>query len=705
MENELVIEIGTEEIPALFLRKAETDLKEKLHSELNNNSLDHGDISTFSTPRRLVAYIENLNYTQKDVVVENFGPPLKVAFDDDGKPTKAGLGFARSQNVDIKKLEIVERNNGEFLCYRNKIKGKKTSAVLKDIIPGIITSLNFRKSMRWGNYKTTFARPIRWLAAVYNGKSVVFEIENIKSSNKSFGHRFTSPKQFKFTDWAGYTKELEDKDVIIDASEREKLIVKKADAAAKKLNGRIHYETELMETVVYIVEHPTVLTGEFEEKYLKLPKEVLISVMKNHQKYFPVYSANGKRLLPNFIFVSGIPSKKPKTIIKGNERVIRARFSDAEFFFKEDSRKHLSEYNSELENMVYLSQIGSYYEKVERLKKISDVISGELNLDNKTSISVNLIRAAELSKADLATQMVFEFPELQGTMGKYYAEISGEDKDVAKAIEEHYMPLSRDGELPETYLGSLLSIVEKIDNICSCFIVGLKPTGSADPYALRRQAIGIIKIVIERKLNLSVNSIFSKSIELTLNSIDKQKKDNLEQSEFEVLKDIVEFISDRFKNLLVDEGYSVNVIDSVISLDFDNIPNSFNKIKALEKFRKQKGFGELAVAFKRVVNIAKDDPVAEVDANLFRDNSERVLYDNFIDIKNKTDVYFDNQGITTEKDYTEALNLIKTLKEPVDNFFDNVMVMDKDEKLKNNRLALLSEIKELFFQISDFSKI
>ncbi|NIP31961.1 MAG: glycine--tRNA ligase subunit beta, partial [Candidatus Dadabacteria bacterium] len=428
----------------------------------------------------------------------------------------------------------------------------------------------------------------------------------------------------------------------------------------------------------------------------------LISVMKNHQKYFPVYSAKKDELLSNFVFVSGIKSKKPKTIIKGNERVIRARFSDAEFFYNEDSKNHLSEYLNELKSMVYLSQIGSYYQKVQRLKKISRFLAGELNLQNEKN---DLVKAAELAKADLATQMVFEFPELQGTMGKYYAHISGEKNSVSTAIEEHYMPLTRDGDLPESMLGSILSIVEKIDNICSCFIADLKPTGSADPYALRRQAIGIIRIIIEQKLNISLNSVLSKSINITIKSMDKENLSKVSESESQILDNIINFISDRFKNLLIDEGFSTNVIDSVLSLSFDNPTDSYNKIKAVQKFKKEKQFEELAIAFKRVVNIAKDKPKAKMNIKLFQDKSETNLYNKFQEIKEKTEKYFDSNGISSESDYLKALNQIKSLKKPVDDFFDNVMVMDKDEKLKNNRLALLSEIKNLFFQISDFSKI
>ncbi|MGH7885766.1 MAG: glycine--tRNA ligase subunit beta, partial [Thermodesulfobacteriota bacterium] len=450
-----------------------------------------------------------------------------------------------------------------------------------------------------------------------------------------------------------------------------------ADKLAASVNGQLFTDSELIETVVNIVEYPIVLMGEFEKKYLNLPKEVLISVMKNHQKYFPVYKNGSDDLLPYFIFVCGTKVKDNKVVIKGNERVLRARLNDAEFFWNEDIKNPLGNNLEKLKSMVFLSEIGNYYEKTKRLEMLSEQLS---ILCGKEKIKDDLKRAAALSKADLVSQMVFEFPELQGTMGKYYAKESGEKEAVAKAIEEHYMPTGRDGNLPKTEIGALLSITDKIDNICSCFKANLKPTGSADPYALRRQSIGIIQIVLDKKLNFSLKLLVEKA-------------------------NVIDFISERFKNLMLDEGYTNNVIDSVLSTGFDNIFDSYNKMKAVEKFRKQKDFDELAVAFKRVVNIAKDKPKAKLDIRLFKDKSETNLYKSFSDIKDKTDKYFENKGLTTETDFLNALNLIKTLKEPIDNFFDNVMVMDKDETLKNNRLALLNEIKTLFFQISDFSKI
>ena len=513
MEKELILEIGTEEIPALFLEKAREDLGNILSGELRDKGIEFEEMEIFYTPRRLSARVSGLERKQRDRTTENFGPPKRIAFDEDGKPTKAAAGFARSQKVDVEELVIAKRDNGEFLCVRKTVKGKKTSSVLKEILPGVISSVPFRKSMRWGDGKLTFARPIRWIAALYDGKPVKFSVENIKSSDRSCGHRFTSPKPFRVTSWGNYLKTLEKNNVVADPEKRKKIIRRDTEAAAKKIGGTIKEDPELLETVVNLVEHPTVLVGEFEEKYLRLPEEVLISVMKNHQKYFPVYSEKTGKLLPCFIFVCGTPVKDKQVIVRGNERVIRARLNDAEFFFSEDTKKSLSAYTEDLESMVFLSDIGTYREKVERMRMLAADIFASPDLE----------RAAELSKSDLATQMVFEFAELQGVMGKYYSLASKEKKAVANAIEEQYMPLTRTGELPRTKTGALLSIVDKTDNICSSFIADLAPTGSSDPYALRRQTLGIIRIAIEKKLDISLSTLLERGIRLVLDSMDAQK--------------------------------------------------------------------------------------------------------------------------------------------------------------------------------------
>lgn len=696
MEKELILEIGTEEIPALFLEKAREDMGNILSGELRDKGVEFEEMEIFYTPRRLSARVSGLQRKQRDRTTENFGPPKRIAFDEDGEPTKAAVGFARSQKVDVEELIIAKRDNGEFLCVRKTVKGKKTSSVLKEILPGVISSVPFRKSMRWGDGKLTFARPIRWIAALYDDKPVKFSVENIKSSDRSFGHRFTSPKPFRVTSWGNYLKALEKNNVVADPEKRKGIIRKNTEAAAKKIGGTIKEDPELLETVVNLVEHPTVLVGEFEEKYLRLPEEVLISVMKNHQKYFPVYSEKTGKLLPRFIFVCGTPVKDKQVIIRGNERVIRARLNDAEFFFSEDTKKSLSAYTEDLESMVFLSDIGTYREKVERMKMLAADIFASPDLE----------RAAELSKSDLATQMVFEFAELQGVMGKYYSLTSKEKKTVANAIEEQYMPLTRTGELPRTKTGALLSIVDKTDNICSCFIADLAPTGSSDPYALRRQTLGIIRIAIEKKLDISLSTLLERGIRFVLDSMDAQKARDGKLSEEELKVNILAFFSERFRNLMTESGYERSVVESVISAGFDNPLDAYRRINALGKFAKRKDFEALATGFKRVFNIAKTRPSSPLDKKLFKQKEEKDLHRAFT--KTQTAVLkklADSEKAARQSDYLKALESIKTLSAPIDRFFDAVMVMDKNKKIRDNRLALLNEIKDLFFMIADFSKI
>ncbi len=696
MEKELILEIGTEEIPALFLEKAREDLGKILSGELHDKGIHFEEMDIFYTPRRLSARVSGLERKQRDRTTENFGPPKRIAFDEDGKPTKAALGFARSQKVDIEELVIAKRDNGEFLCVRKTAKGRKTSSVLKEILPGVISSIPFRKSMRWGEGKMTFARPIRWIAALYDGKPVRFRVENIKSSDRSFGHRFTSPKPFRVASWENYLRNLEKNNVIADPEKRKEIIRRDTEAAAKKIGGTIKEDPELLETVVNLVEHPTVLVGEFEKKYLRLPTEVLISVMKNHQKYFPVYSQKTGKLMPCFIFVCGTPVKDKQVIVRGNERVIRARLNDAEFFFSEDTKKSLSAYTEDLQSMVFLSDIGTYREKVERMRMLAADIFASPDLE----------RAAGLSKSDLATQMVFEFAELQGVMGKYYSLASGEKKAVGNAIEEQYMPLTRTGKLPRTKTGALLSIVDKTDNICSCFIADLAPTGSSDPYALRRQTLGIIRIAIEKKFDVSLSALFERGIRLVLDSMDAQKTRDGKLSEEELKENILAFFSERFRNLMTESGYERNVVESVISAGFDNPLDAYRRINALGKFAKRKDFEALATGFKRVFNIARTRPSSPLEKKLFKQKEEKELHRAFT--KTQTAVLkrlADSEKAPGQSDYLKALESIKTLSAPIDRFFDAVMVMDKDKKIRDNRLALLNEIKDLFFMIADFSKI
>jgi glycyl-tRNA synthetase beta chain len=698
MEKELILEIGTEEIPARFLGEAIRNLGLIAEQELRNASLSYNTIHTYGTPRRLTLRVTGLLEKQKDRIVEILGPPKRIAFDENGVPTKAALGFAKSQGVDVEDLVIVEREKGEVVAVRKTIRGEKTKELLKKLIPQIVLSIPFKKSMRWGNVDISFVRPIRWILAVYDGKTIPFVIGDVKSGATTRGHRFMSAKPFRIRTWEEYIDTLGKNFVVLDQDRRKETIKKEINKLAENINGKVQEDEELLDTVTHLVEFPVVLMGSFSIEFLQLPKEVLISVMRNHQKYFPVFSATtnpqGYELLPYFIFVCGTPVKDPKIVISGNEKVIRARFTDAKFFFEEDTKTPLSKKIEKLKDMVFLSDLGTYYDKTQRLEKLVTYIGKTLGLqENQLK---ELERAAVLSKADLATQMVFEFPELQGIMGKYYARISGETDLVAKAIEEQYMPTSREGKLPETLAGAILSISDKIDNISACFILGLTPTGTSDPYALRRQAIALINIVLSKELNLELKKVFRHSLELITSQF---KNNELREKVDETLKSIMDFIAERLKNLLVSEGFSQDVVDAVVATGCSNIVESKKKIEALEEFRRLPEFNPLAIAFKRVVNIVKGQPRDKVEETLLVESTEHLLYQAFLEAKKSIDEKI------SEGRYKEALIQMKALKEPIDRYFDEVLVMDKDSRIRKNRLSMLWEIRDLFFKIADFSKI
>lgn len=693
MEKELILEIGTEEIPAGFMNEAIRSLSEITERKLRENAISYGGISSFGTPRRLALRVTGLGDEQEDRSVESYGPPVRIAFDEKGNPTNATIGFAKSQGIRVEELVTVKRDRGEFLAAVKKIKGQKTEKLLKEILPGIIGELRFRKSMKWGDGDYVFARPIRWILAVYGGKPVGFVIGDVKSSSKSFGHRFMSPKAFNVSFWEDYSTGLEKGCVMLDQEKRKRYIEKEISNLAAKIGGTAHIDEELLDTVTYLVEYPVVLKGDFEESFLDLPKEVLISVMKNHQKYFPVESGDGDGgLLPHFIFVAGTKAGDDSVVIKGNERVIRARFTDARFFYNEDRSAPLAEKAGRLKGMVFLSDLGTYYDKTERIKLVAGHIGKELGFE---SMLPDIVRAAGLSKADLATQMVFEFPELQGIMGRYYALLSGEKNDVATAIEEQYKPTSREGDLPGSAIGSVISIADKTDTISSCFASGLVPTGTSDPYALRRQAIAIINIALEKNYHLSIGALFRAA----LGAIISQTNGKFRERQDNIFAEITAFIKERFRNIMISDGFPQDVVEAAVSVEFDDVVEVKRRIEALAEFRKAPDFESLGVAFKRVVNIVKGPPRGEVRESVFVEPAEKDLYMSFVETREKAGAKM------SEKNYREALSIMRKLKEPVDKFFDSVLVMDENEELRNNRLSMLWEIRELFFRIADFSKL
>ena len=686
MSKELLLEIGTEEIPSVYLNPAIGRVEELSKKIFTENRLSYEQIKVFGSPRRLVLLVENLSERQEGVVSKVMGPPKRVSFDDKGVPTQAAIGFAKNQGIKVEDLKIEKTEKGEYLCAVKEDKGEAAKKILPEILHKLIFTIHFPKHMRWGDGNIKFVRPVHWILAIYNGDVVKLKLDSVKSSNKSFGHRFLSPKTFAVKDFTSYKKKTKDNYIIFNHIERREIILKEAGKLSKKAGGTLYEDSDLLDAVTHLVEYPCPILGEFEKEYLELPKEILISVMKKHQRYFPIINSDG-RLLPYFIAISNNKVKNSAVMKAGYERVLKARFSDARFFYEEDRKKPLNDYIEKLKSVVFQDKLGTYYEKVERVVQITKYITDKIAPASKEITE----RAAFLCKADLVTQMVYEFPDLQGIMGREYARLSGEKPDVANAIYEHYLPRFVGDKLPESHASAVVSIADKVDTIVGCFGVGLIPSGSEDPYALRRQTLAIVNIILGNSYQLSVLDLIDKGIDAA-----GQK---LERNRGEIKKEVIEFFKSRLKNQLVSEGFSHDVVDAVFSARFDDILDDVKKLKALSELKTLPYFESLAIAFKRVANIIKENKYGIPDPALFKEDAERELYDSFNNIKS------DVEKLVKEKRYLDAMKKIADIRGSVDKFFDKVMVMVEDKYLRENRLNLLSNISKLYGELADFTKI
>ncbi|MEA1970173.1 MAG: glycine--tRNA ligase subunit beta, partial [Thermodesulfobacteriota bacterium] len=561
-----------------------------------------------------------------------------------------------------------------------------TKTILTDLLPRFILSIPFQKSMRWMDLDIRFARPIHWILALFGDEVVPFRIENMASGRTSRGHRFMAPESLEVNGLEDYLEKIKERFVVVDPGERKNIISDESEKAAKDVSGFVLENKDLLEEVSFLVEYPSVVCGSFDREYLRLPKEVLTTTMMKHQKYFPVVDAHGD-LLPYFITINNTLARDPSVVARGNEKVIRARLADARFFFEEDQKIPLEDRLEDLKDVIFHTLLGTSYEKVMRFRKLASYITQKI----KPQIAQSVDRVALLCKADLETLMVCEFAELQGIMGREYALIQGEDPIVAKAICEHYLPVSAGGELPETDEGSIVSIADKMDTIVGFFGINLVPTGTADPFALRRQALGIINIIIDRDYCLELDELVDKNISILTGK--------LKQTPEETKSDVMNFLKGRFENQLIPQGYSYDVVDSVLSEGMSDIVQSLKRIEAMEAFKKHPDFEPLAIAFKRVVNILKDFKGGSIDPSVFDSSAEDNLYHAFINIRETAN------GCIDEGRYSDALSEMATLRKPVDTFFDEVMVMTEDEKTRFNRLSLLEEISKLFHRIADFSRI
>ncbi len=686
MSKELLFEIGTEEIPAGFLSRAVIDMEEIIRKSLSEKRIAFEGIKCMATPRRLVLYIADVAQKQQDQTIEKIGPAKKAAFDENGNPARAALGFAKSQGLEISALETIVTEKGEYLGARKTIAGQPTVALLPEILTNFLLAIPFKKSMRWGDYDLRFARPIHWLLALYCGNIIPLQIEDIESGNTSRGHRFMSPAPFTVSGFDDYLAKAKQSYVIADPAERKNIILAEAQKSAAEVGGKILYTTELLDTLTFIVEYPVIVRGGFDKDYLAVPKEVLTTTMIAHQKYFPIINDAGK-LLPYFIAVSNTKARDLEVVARGNEKVLRARLADAQFFFEEDRKITLENRVESLKKVVFHTLLGTSYKKVMRFRKLAVKIAQKIN----PVLKKNVDRAALLAKADLESLMVCEFSELQGIMGREYALLAGEKPVVARAIYEHYLPIVAGGDLPETDEGAIVGIADKIDTIVGFFGVGLPPTGTADPYALRRQALGVINIILSRCYPLTLDFVVAESIALF--------KGGLKKPEGEIQKDVLEFFQGRLQNQLITQGFDYDTVEAILATGFVDIVLALEKIKALQAFRINPEFEPLSIAFKRVDNILKDFHHPMLDPLLFVTDAERNLYSAFNEIKKQV------IGGIEKNDFSFALKEIALLRPPVDAFFDGVMVMDKDEKMRFNRLSLLAEISDLFHRIADFSKV
>jgi len=686
MTKELFLEIGTEEIPAAFLPKAIKDMDDMIRKALGDARITYGTVRTMATPRRLCLAVTQVSSRQADQVVEKMGPAKKAAFDAQGNPTRAAIGFAKGQGLEVNDLQTIATEKGEYLMARKTIAGVPTLELLPEILSRIVLGLPFRKSMRWSDLDIRFARPIHWIVALFGEEIVPFRIGNIETGRHSQGHRFMSPDAFEVADFADYLKKTRDGFVIVDPDERRDIIRREAEKAAAAVSGTPLFADELLETVTFLVEYPTAVMGSFDPEFLSLPREVLTTSMMSHQKYFPVQDATG-RLLPHFITINNTLARDPSVVVRGNEKVIRARLSDARFFFEEDQKIPLDRRVEDLQKVVYHRLLGTSYEKVMRFRSLAAYLAGRID----PSLAETVDRAALLAKADLDTLMVGEFSELQGIMGREYAKRAGEDPVVAEAVYEHYLPVAAGGDLPATDIGAIVSLADKMDSITGFFAVGVVPTGTADPYALRRQALGIINIMLDRAYPLSLDEMIAQSLSI----LGEKRQRPLE----EVQKDVVEFFRARFENLLLAQGRTYDVVDAVLATGISDLRRTARRIEAMEAFRNHPDYRPLAVAFKRAGNILKGFTGGKVDPDLFQAEVEKNLYNALQTIRAEA------QALLAVEDEGAALTVMARMRQPVDAFFDGVLVMDKDEAIRENRLALLAEVFSLFFQVADFSKI
>ena len=682
MAKDLLFEIGAEEIPAGFMPNILGQLKTLAERKLNDAHLPFESIATYGTPRRLALIVKGLTDTSAEISERHKGPSASIAYDADGNPTKAAIGFARGKGLDVADL-VVEDG---YIYAETKTAGVPAKDIVTDMLPQLITGLNFPKSMHWGNLDAKFVRPVRWLVALLDEEVIPVEFATVTSGNVTRGHRFLGADEISIKNAASYVDTLKENFVMVDQDVRRELISKQLHDIAASKNASIVWDDDLLEEINYLVEWPTALCGGFEESYLALPDAAIITPMKDHQRYFPLVDQNGK-LLPMFLTVRNGSDHSIEVVQAGNERVLRARLDDAKFFFNEDRKKPLIDRQDGLTKIVFQEGLGNLADKTERLLTLGRVFSEECELHEDARVVLE--RATELAKTDLTTGMVTEFTELQGVMGKEYALLDGESPEVAEAIFEQYLPRFAGDVLPQTEAGKVLSIIDKIDNIVATFSRGLIPTGSQDPYALRRQTIGILNILLNSEWNISLRPIIVESMNLLNVPADKQD---------ELLGQVEEFITLRLKNIFLDREVPHHVIDLLLSNNELSVADAEGLVKALLANRIDENV-ELVQAFTRMYNLVKDVTYSGVDESLLKEDAERALYEMATKASEASINAWD------KNDYDAVVAVPATLVPAINTFFEDVMVMDKDEAIKANRLQLVRLAYSVMAIIGDISAL
>ncbi|MFO4688686.1 glycine--tRNA ligase subunit beta [Vibrio cholerae] len=684
MAKEFLIELGTEELPPKQLRTLAEAFAANFAAELATADIAHEGVTWFATPRRLALKVANLAESQPDRVVEKRGPAVNVAFDADGKPTKAAEGWARGNGITVEQAERLVTDKGEWLLFKEQVQGQQTASVVVEMAAKALANLPIAKPMRWGDKETQFIRPVKTLTTLFGSELIQGEILGVASARTLRGHRFMGEAEFTIESAEQYPAILEERGkVIADYATRKAMIIEGSQQAAQQLGGIADLEDALVEEVTSLVEWPVVMTAKFEEKFLKVPAEALVYTMKGDQKYFPVYDAS-KKLLPNFIFVSNIESKEPRHIVEGNEKVVRPRLADAEFFFNTDRKRPLVDRLPLLENAIFQQQLGTIKDKTDRITELAGYIAEQIGADVEKSK-----RAGLLAKCDLMTSMVFEFTDTQGVMGMHYARHDGEAEEVAVALNEQYMPRFAGDELPSRGVSAAVAMADKLDTIVGIFGIGQAPKGS-DPFALRRASLGVLRILVEYGYQLDLVDLIAKAKSLFGNRLTNA---NVEQ-------EVIEFMLGRFPTWYQDAGFSIDIIQAVLARNPTKPADFDQRVKAVSHFRALEEAEALAAANKRVGNIlAKYDGELgeEIDLALLQEDAEKALAEAVEIMAEALEPAF------ATGNYQEALSKLAGLRAPVDAFFDNVMVMADDEALKKNRLTLLNKLRNLFLQIADIS--